>query len=344
MELDHSMWSALHDYLFIDDNKFSTKEGNQWSYSSRFKLLVNWFTSHKLPFNRKNFVLFLKEMQDSISPKTGKPYTPSYLNKFITMAKLLDKMLAINEMDKFSYFNEKANKPKRKIISADLAKRLAELNFEYKRFKEYINQRQETLIKLMHTTGPRIDEALSLEWRDIGTDPWHVTYRDTKNGEDRSVPISEKTYNLLINLPKRSSTYVFASARTANKLRGKQINDDLKQRMKALELDVEVHNHLFRHSFITTMRQAGADVADIAFLAGHKDPKSTMRYINSMLDYYATIIYIHPLNQEDIDLEVIGQKMLSMAMRLINKELFKGRVADHEPNSICVMVKKIVNR
>lgn len=341
MEIDQSMWSALHDYLFVDDNKFSTKEHSLWTYKSRFNIFCNWFHAHNLPFNRQNFVSFLKEMRSATNPHTNQPYKVAYLNKFIALAKHLDKMLEINEMEDFTYYPEKGNRPKRRIIRALEAKALAEEEIDYKKFKKYINQRQKALIYFLHTTGARIDEALSLEWSDIYTEPFHVYFRDTKNGEDRAVPIGEKVYNLLMNLPRISQKYVFVAPRTANKLRGHEINEDLKRRIVAIGLkDVHIHNHLFRHSFITIMLESGAELSDVSYLAGHKDPKSTMRYKNSLLDYYATVIYIHPLLQEDVDLEAIGERMLKIAMKFINNDKFKARLADHEADTVCLQFKK----
>lgn len=340
MELDRSQWPAFHDFLFLDDHKFSTKEQSLWSYRSKFFILVDYFQQQKLPFNKQNFIQFIKEKKATVNPRSGKLYAPSYLNKFITTAKLIDSWLKFNELKEYSYFPDRGNRPKRKVIRADVAKKLAEVKIDYKKFKNYINQRQEALIKLMHTTGPRIDEALSLEWDDIDTDPYHVTYRDTKNGEDRSHPITEKMYQMLMDLPRRSKQYVFASARTGNKMRGREINDDLKARAAALGLEITIHNHLFRHSYITTMLECGAELSDVSALAGHKDPKSTMRYKNSLLTYFASIIYLHPLNQEGMDLEEIGQKLLELAYRFISKDKFKARIADHEENSLCLMLKK----
>jgi len=38
------------------------------------------------------------------------------------------------------------------------------------------------------------------------------------------------------------------------------------------------HPHMLRHTFVTTMLDAGADLRDVQIAARHADPRTTMRY------------------------------------------------------------------
>jgi integrase/recombinase XerD len=38
------------------------------------------------------------------------------------------------------------------------------------------------------------------------------------------------------------------------------------------------HPHMFRHTFVTTMLDAGVDLRDVQIAARHADPRTTMRY------------------------------------------------------------------
>jgi len=40
----------------------------------------------------------------------------------------------------------------------------------------------------------------------------------------------------------------------------------------------KMHPHLLRHTFVTTMRDAGVDLRDVQIAARHADPRTTMRY------------------------------------------------------------------
>jgi integrase/recombinase XerD len=39
-----------------------------------------------------------------------------------------------------------------------------------------------------------------------------------------------------------------------------------------------MHPHMLRHSFVTTMLDAGVDLRDVQIAARHADPRTTMRY------------------------------------------------------------------
>ena len=39
-----------------------------------------------------------------------------------------------------------------------------------------------------------------------------------------------------------------------------------------------VHPHMLRHTYVTTMLDAGVDLRDVQIAAGHADPRTTMRY------------------------------------------------------------------
>jgi site-specific recombinase XerD len=55
------------------------------------------------------------------------------------------------------------------------------------------------------------------------------------------------------------------------------------RRLKALakvagvSLD-RMHPHMLRHTFVTTMLDAGVDLRDVQIAARHADPRTTMRY------------------------------------------------------------------
>ena len=38
------------------------------------------------------------------------------------------------------------------------------------------------------------------------------------------------------------------------------------------------HPHMLRHTYVTTMLDAGADLRDVQIAARHADPRTTMRY------------------------------------------------------------------
>jgi site-specific recombinase XerD len=53
----------------------------------------------------------------------------------------------------------------------------------------------------------------------------------------------------------------------------------LKRLAEQAGLDVaRIHPHMLRHTFVTTMLDAGVDLRDVQIAARHADPRTTMRY------------------------------------------------------------------
>lgn len=274
------MWDGFSTYLFYDI-KLSTSKGSFQSLKSRFVLLCKHFDT--IPLNRVTFNQYIGLLKE-------KQYKDSYINNFIKTAKHLDRYLGINQLQDYTYFKEKRG-PVKNILSPGEIRQLADIQISYLRSSELINKRQKTLIFLLGTTGCRIQEALKLKWTDINEDC--VIFRDTKNGEERVVPIGEFLYIHLMSL-QNNYEYIFTSW-TGNLLCSSQMGADFRKRAKTVGITKHIHNHLFRHSWITTMLEAGVDLSDVSILAGHKDPRSTMVYKNSMLNHYKNIINYHPL-------------------------------------------------
>lgn len=249
---------------------------------------------------------------------------PSHINKTIGIAKHLDRYLKINELQDFTLFKEQGLK-QRDILSPSEIEKVATCLVPYSREMIGVNQRQKALIMLMGTTGCRIGEALNLQQCDVLSFPFHVVFRNTKNGDDRYVPISESLYNQLQALGKKE---VFVSYR-GGRLTEAQVNLDLKKRADMCGIKKPIHNHLFRHSYITTMLSNGVQWMDLAPIVGHKDPKTTMRYSHFAIDHYADIVHMHPLlrkNQSPQD--VIARIKKAILACGLDDERFKYEITE----------------
>ena len=60
----------------------------------------------------------------------------------------------------------------------------------------------------------------------------------------------------------------------------------------AAGLAVNVHPHMLRHTYVTTMLDAGVDLRDVQIAARHADPRTTMRYdrARNNLDRHANYV------------------------------------------------------
>lgn len=133
------------------------------------------------------------------------------------------------------------------------------------------------LLTLLLDVGPRAGECAGLMWRDIS--PGFITLRG-KTGE-RSVPISEITYRRLLSLRNGSESHVFAGKR------GPLTYQGIYKTVRLLCLRAGITGrraspHTFRHTFGTNYAAAdGSDPKVLQDIMGHRDFKTTLRYIQN---------------------------------------------------------------
>jgi integrase len=120
-------------------------------------------------------------------------------------------------------------------------------------------------------TGMRRGELLALVWKDIDFQKRLVRVEKSKNGEKRSIPMSQTLYDTLkaVKVRNISGTVFPISTRSV------RVAYD-----KALE-KVEItdfHFHDLRHTFATRLVQNGVDLYKVQKLLGHKNIAMTQRY------------------------------------------------------------------
>ena len=115
----------------------------------------------------------------------------------------------------------------------------------------------------------RRSEILKLRWCDIDFTNGFAFLYDTKNGEDRKVPLTERCVRLLQKVPQVHEK-VFPI--TANCLRlawGRA-------RAKAEIKDLRFHD--LRHEAISRFFEMGMSIPEVALISGHKDVRQLFRY------------------------------------------------------------------
>ena len=75
----------------------------------------------------------------------------------------------------------------------------------------------------------------------------------------------------------------FTSLSISNRLNkvNHQINQDLQEIGKTLELDVKLTTYVARHTFATVLKKEGISVSIIGQALGHEDEKTTRIYLDS---------------------------------------------------------------
>jgi integrase len=275
-------WEEFSAFL-LWDKKMSQSPTNVWAMKSRFKIITEYFSDKD--FTRANFAIFLAE-------KSKAGAEPSYLNKFIGMAKHIDAFLKLNEMQDFTYFFERV----KEVIplTANEVEKISLVKLEYKRMKKELNHRDHVMIQFLFATGCRIEELQNLVWDDVRNAPLeYVIFRDTKNNDDHDLRISKRIYNLLQSLP-RVSEYVFTSYK-GGKISPNEFNRMIKLRAEKAKVNKRVYAHVFRHSMGYYLGSMGFDEALIAKFLNHKDINTTKRYTQRDLEQLTPLVYANPL-------------------------------------------------
>lgn len=311
-----STWEEISLFLEIDRGHTQTTNGIQGD-KCRFKNFQEWYKGKE--WTTDNFRLFLDSLK-----KRG--LGQESINKHISFAHNIDKYL---KTDETLSIKSKAVRAKRikDVLSYQQIKEISYFKRPYKKYKKYLQARSNALYLFLGSTGCRIGEALNLTWENVEASPVkHVFFPETKNGDEREVPISDEVWDLINQVPKRNR-YVFTSVKGTgiakdgtNALKAQEVNADLKKRAKLLKIKFNVHCHLFRHSWTTEMKLRNVADSDICSIAGWRDSRMLKRYDSSGLSRLMSVSQVHPLMQNSMtELDKI-QRIVESARLFYNPE------------------------
>jgi integrase len=119
-------------------------------------------------------------------------------------------------------------------------------------------------------TACRRGEALGLQWSDVDLAKRLATFRDTKTGDDRVIPLSSHAVKVLADLPRDLKGYVFPvpvpTLRTAF--------EHACERAKIENL----RWHDLRHEGVSRLHELGLSTVEVASISGHKTLACLARY------------------------------------------------------------------
>jgi site-specific recombinase XerD len=161
------------------------------------------------------------------------------------------------------------------------------LGFTYLQFEALLTAARESshrcdfaLVAMLGLLGLRIFEATSADISDLGEEHGHRVLRVCGKGSKV----------VLVPLPPAVSRAIDRSTGTRtsgpillNKRGARMDRHAATRRLRRLAEAAEVritrpHPHMLRHTFVTTMLDAGVDLRDVQIAARHADPRTTMRY------------------------------------------------------------------
>ena len=159
---------------------------------------------------------------------------------------------------------ERIPKPRNRILEGDEEQRLIEA-CEQSKFV-YLK----SMVQFSIETAIRQGELLKARREHVNWEKRTLTLYDTKNGEDRVLPLSQKAFSILSSLPKQFSGALFPISHWG---RGR---DELNWYWKLALRKAKIENlrwHDLRRHACSLLFEKGLSVPQVQVLSGHKDPR-----------------------------------------------------------------------
>ena len=139
------------------------------------------------------------------------------------------------------------------------------------------------IVMMALLTGMRKSEILNMKWENVDFDAKEITAVNTKNGTSNTLPLSEKFYELLLQMRKEqpNAEYIFTNPETNTRYK------DLKRSFSSILRLAGVENFRFhdqRHTCATRLVKLGYPLPVVQSILNHKRIQSTMRYSHPMVE------------------------------------------------------------
>ncbi|MBU7030597.1 MAG: tyrosine-type recombinase/integrase [Theionarchaea archaeon] len=169
------------------------------------------------------------------------------------------------------------------------------------------NYRDYAMVLVMLYGGLRVSEVCNLDREDIDFEEFTITVRNTKNRIDRTVAVTEKCIRAIERyLETRDDTEkpLFLS-RKKMRISRNQVNRlvkkyaimaDLRTYKENGKVKTKVGPHMLRHTAATNLIASDCDVVVVQQHLGHKDIKSTLRYVHVAKGMYGDLYRKHVPN------------------------------------------------
>ena len=115
-------------------------------------------------------------------------------------------------------------------------------------------------------TAIRQGELLKIRYDHINWNKRLLTLYDTKNGEDRNIPLSQKAFLILSSLPRQFDRRMFPITKDV-------LKSSWKQTLTNAKISGLRWHDLRRHAISIMFSEKGLDVPSVQLISGHKDPR-----------------------------------------------------------------------
>jgi integrase len=173
--------------------------------------------------------------------------------------------------------------PKHRVLSGEELARLGE-SLSHFDARGPAQARAVAIIRLLVFTGARYGEIANLRWNEVDLDPKRPVLRlgDSKTGP-KVIPLNTAAREILaVQKPGEPHAYVFPGRTTDRPCSTARWEWWNRVRERAGLPDVRLHD--LRHTYAATGAASGLTLHQIGQLLGHRDPSTTARYSDMLVD------------------------------------------------------------
>jgi len=246
-------------------------------------LLRHQISSYNLMQLKSSHLYKLKdEMLKTKAPKTVNDYLQLISHAWKTAKKVWN--IALPQQNPVDLVKlEKLNNKRDVILTPDEYKKLL-LEAE----KSKLNNLKD-VIEFAYITGARFGEIQRLERKLINSEKKTITFCDTKNGTDRTIPMANKIIEIIKKYPFGNKIFILE--------RG-QFRFYFEQARHKAGLD-HFRFHDLRACAITNMILSGMNIAEVSSVSGHKTWSQLRRYTRikpeQLIDKVNKVPYVNTL-------------------------------------------------
>jgi len=135
---------------------------------------------------------------------------------------------------------------------------------------------------LMYSCGLRVSEAVHLRIEDIDSRRMVLAVRNGKGGQDRYVPLPQRSLVLLPDYWRahRPAYWLFPDRSGSRPIRREAVLKAIGAAAEEGKLTKPVSCHTLRHSYATHLLENHADLRWIQALLGHRSIRTTILYVH----------------------------------------------------------------
>ena len=140
------------------------------------------------------------------------------------------------------------------------------------------NKKHKTMIKLLYSSGLRLNELISLKVGDLEFNENIGWVRGGKGGKDRIFILSNNIIDDLKKLTEGRTIDGYLFEGRNGKMSARAVQKVISNVARRSGIQKSVHVHTLRHSFATHLLESGEDIRKIQELLGHSNLSTTQLY------------------------------------------------------------------